>query len=341
MPDFYNIAAARGRTVGQGLMGMGQVVSGALESRRRAKERKKARQFTQGVSIIGMYVKVAEHLPEKQRMEFMSGTLLPMIAKIGGFDEKTKQEDISQGLATLMAQSKEDRQGFMEDLYKVRDLMVHGKVKEAKEFFNATIVPQYTGKFKKTKPIFDHFRTWIDNEETYSRTKAGKEEQRKYETTKEINKGVLAGELERVPTGQEGAFPGRPIVDYGKRGGLVAGLSEKQKTERAAEKAGAIAKAKEKPEKITEKGKANARKRISQIEKDYVNLKSKGVNTKGLKLLSPDARALISAFKGQKLSEDDLKYIREIYDKEIQALVDTHGLTEYTKTKSISWKDYQ
>ena len=337
--DFYNIGAARGRVVGQGLMGMGQVVSGTIERQRKAKieederkERKKARQFTKTLSLVNLYTKMGDDLTPENRMKLYTGALIPMLAKAGGLPEGTKQEDVSKFIGSLAAHSKEKMQGFREDNNKLLDLVNDRKWKEADKFLSGMMI-EY-GKLPGAKTFLERAKTLLKEEKAYSRGKEDIKETRKYEATKEIHAGVLAGELEVIPEGQEGAFVNRPrVMDYGVTGLTVAGLSQKEKIKRAADKAGAIAGAKEKPEKITEKDKDTARKRISQIEKDYANLKTKGVTESELSLLSSDAQALIGHLKGQKLSSDDLDYVRKVYDNEIKALISTYGLKGYEKIR--------
>jgi len=261
MPDFYNIGAAKGRIAGQGLMAMGQGVSGVMETQKREKvkaeekaEKKKERQFTKTLSLVNLYTKMGDSLTPESRMKLYTGALIPMMAKAGGLPEGPKKDDVSQFIGSLAAHDKEAMQGFRDDNNKLLDLVNDGKWKEADKFLNG-MMGEY-GKLPGAKPFLDHAKTLLKDEKTYSRSEAGKAEARKNKATGEVQSGVLAGTLEEVPKGQEGAYKDRPVVkDYGGTGLTVAGRSEEQKIDSAANKAGAIAKAKEGPEGLSWKEK--------------------------------------------------------------------------------------
>lgn len=332
MPDFYNIAAAKGRIVGQGLMGMGQIVSEDIKGRKRVKteekereERKKARQFTKTLSIVNLYTKMGDDLTPEDRMKLYTGALIPMLTKAGGLPEGTKKEDVSQFIGSLAAHSKEAVQGFREDNNKLLELVNDGKYKEAEKFL-AGMTIEY-GKLPGAKTFLDHAKTLLKEEKAYARSKAGKEEERKYETTKGIKKGVLAGDLQRVPPGQKGkgVFAGGPVVDYGERGGLVAGLSETQKTERAVEKAGAIAKVKEKPREITftHLG-TGAEKKVIEGSPQYTDLKE-DINYE-------EATYPASRFKAEKIEKPEVKESTAI--KEMEAI--KKGIDRYETTGGLT-----
>ena len=91
---------------------------------------------------------------------------------------------------------------------------------------------------------------------------------------------------------------------------------------------------KEMKEKDLTKDKAWARKRISEIEAKFAQLKTKGVTAEILVGLPPQLQGLLGAVKGQSLSKGDLDRIAEVFEKEIQALIDAYDLEEYIKPQT-------
>jgi len=360
--DFYNMGAAQGRIVGQGLMAMGQGVTNVMQEQKREKERKAEKQFTKTLSLVNLYTKMGDDLTPEDRMQLYTGALIPMLAKAGGLPEGTKKEDVSGFIGSLAAHSKEAIQGFREDNNKLLDLVNDGKWKEADKFLNGMMV-EY-GKLPGAKPFLDHAKGLLKDEKSYSRSKAGKQEERvhatnieaerrtyaagietekrRYVAGKEVGKGVLAGELQVVPQGQEEAFKGRPMVDYGKGVGLVAGRSEEQKMQSEARKAGIIATAKEEA-KIPkpEMKESQAVSKISGIEKAIHSIETAGGMDSGIFALlaksSPDLAAKIQGAPKEQ--------VIEILNKEKQYLLDNFMSDETKKKygygKKASWKEYQ
>jgi len=199
MPDVYNIAAQRGRTVGQGLMGMGQVVSGAMETQRKEKERKAENQFTKTLSLVNLYTKMGDDLTPEDRMKLYTGALVPMLAKAGGLPEGIKQEDVSQFIGSLAAHSKEAIQGFREDNNELLDLVSEGKWKEADKFLTGMISEYST--LPGAKTFLDHAKTMLKEEKEYSREKKGKEGERGEEVKDTIAGWLAEGKVEEVPEG--------------------------------------------------------------------------------------------------------------------------------------------
>jgi len=315
----------------KGLLAMGQGVSGAIESRRKAdiekkerEEKRKERQFTKTLSLVNLYTKMGDDLTPEARMKLYTGALLPMLAKVGGLPEGTNQDDVSQFIGTLAVHSKEAMQGFREDNDKLLDLVAKKKWKEADKFLSGMMI-EY-GKLPGAKSFLDHAKTLLKDEKAYGRGKEEKKKTREYEVEKTIANWLAKGEVEEVP-----------------KSGLLTGLEAKGTTFTYGGRQFISKKALEKPEKITEKDRAAARKRISQIEKDYANLKTKGVGESELSLLSSDAQILLGSLKGKKLSADDLDYVRKVYDKEIQALINAYGLKGYEKLKEKvpDWREFK
>jgi len=186
MPDLYNIAAQRGRIVGQGLMGLGQAVSTGLGKYKQAKleaeereERKKEQQLTKTLSLINIYTKMGDDLTPQDRMKLYTGALIPMLAKAGGLPEGTKQEDVSKFISSLAAQSKDAMKGFREDNNKLLNLVHEGKYKEADKFLSG-MMTEY-GRFPGAKSFLNHAKELLKEEKAYGKEQQKIKEEREYE----------------------------------------------------------------------------------------------------------------------------------------------------------------
>ena len=72
--------------------------------------------------------------------------------------------------------------------------------------------------------------------------------------------------------------------------------------------------------------KEKAVKRISDLEKQFIMIKSKGVTPDMVSGVSAEAGAILQSFMGRKLGESDLASIRSIFDQEIAGLRSTYNI---------------
>jgi len=72
--------------------------------------------------------------------------------------------------------------------------------------------------------------------------------------------------------------------------------------------------------------KEKAVKRISDLEKQFIMIKSKGVTPDMVSGVSAEAGAILQSFMGRKLGESDLASIRNIFDQEIAGLRSTYNI---------------
>jgi len=218
MTGLYNIGAAKGSIVGQGLLGVGQGASAGILSHRKAKleaeereEKKKTRQFTKTLSLVNLYTKMGDDLTPEDRTKLYTGALVPMLAKAGGLPEGVKQEDVSQFIGSLAAHSKEAMQGFREDNDKLLDLANEGKWKEADKFLTG-MMTEY-GRLPGAKGFLDHAKTLLKDEKEYGRGQEEKKGERKEEVEDKIAGWLAEGRVKEIP-----------------KGGLMSDLGEKGTT---------------------------------------------------------------------------------------------------------------
>jgi len=195
--DFYNIAANRGRIAGQGLMAMGQGITSGLEYHRKAKlaeeereERRKHRQFTKTLATVNLYTKMGDDLAPQERIRLYTGALLPMLAKSGGLPEGVKQEEVSEFIGNLSAQSKERMQGFRQDNDRLLEFVNEGKWKEADKFLSGMIT-EYA-KLPGAKPFLKHAQELLKEEKKQRRERTEEQEDK-------IADWIAEGEVEEIP----------------------------------------------------------------------------------------------------------------------------------------------
>jgi hypothetical protein len=58
----YEVGARRGRVVGQGLMALGQGVTGALKERERKREKAEEKRFAKTVALLKIYTNVGDKI---------------------------------------------------------------------------------------------------------------------------------------------------------------------------------------------------------------------------------------------------------------------------------------
>ena len=128
----YAAGAGQGRTVGQGLAGLGQIVSGGIKEGERKKEKKEEKQLEKTLATINITMKMAGQIADpKTKMDYLTGYAMPMILKSGIVPEGMDKEQLKEGLAFIATQTKEQIKGYTEDNDFVLKLMREGKNKEA------------------------------------------------------------------------------------------------------------------------------------------------------------------------------------------------------------------
>lgn len=229
MPNFYNIGAQRGRTVGQGLMGIGQAVSGGIETKRRTEEKKKADQFTKTLSLVNLYTKMGDDLAPEDRMKLYTGALLPMLAKAGGLPEGVKQKDVSDFITTLSVRSKKAMKEFREHNDKLLDLVNEGKWSEADKALTE-MISKY-GRLPGVKPILEHSKTMLKEGKEYSREQKEKKGEREEEVGDKIAGWIAEGKVKDIS--ETGLMAGEKgtTFEYGGKQLFVPEEEEKPKTE--------------------------------------------------------------------------------------------------------------
>jgi len=103
------------------------------------------------------------------------------------------------------------------------------------------------------------------------------------------------------------------------RAGDTAARADREEKARIKKLAGATGR-------TTRLDKEKAVKRISDLEKQFIMIKSKGVTPDMVSGVSAEAAAILQSFMGKKLGEADLASIRNIFDQEIAGLRSTYGI---------------
>jgi len=101
--------------------------------------------------------------------------------------------------------------------------------------------------------------------------------------------------------------------------GAAAARADREEKARIEKLAGATGR-------TTRLDKEKAVKRISDLEKQFIMIKSKGVTPDMVSGVSAEAGAILQSFMGRKLGESDLASIRSIFDQEIAGLRSTYNI---------------
>lgn len=207
--DMFQIGASKGKAVGQGLMGFGQAVSGAIEEQRETKKEASERNLTKTLTLLNVYTKIGDNLSPEQRTKLYTGALIPLLAKAGAFPEGADKDTISNFIASLSINDKEAMEGLRQDNDKVIDLIYAGKWKDAEKFL--TGMENEYSKYPGAKEFLKQSRELLKDEKKQGRglSKSDKErlelahEYRVEEGDIEQNRGLSAGKREAMELGSE------------------------------------------------------------------------------------------------------------------------------------------
>ena len=194
MPDYgsaiYEASARPGQIVGQGLMGIGQVVHQAGQETELRKEKQETKRLARSTAILALHLDVAKQLPNTAaRLNYLSavsGQFLDI------FDSTTTKDDFSKTLATVAVQDEENIARLSDDVKSV------GKGPNTISRINELKV-QYKD-YPEALKILDSMSRQAENEQTHE---WDREKEKRAETGK-AKESILKGEILQVPTGTPG-----------------------------------------------------------------------------------------------------------------------------------------
>jgi hypothetical protein len=137
----FNVAAAPGQAVGQGLMGFGQAISMAGERQEefRRRERREKREderdaLAKTLTLISVYDKMTAGLPPEQRQQVYTAGILPALVKTPGFESSDigKMKDM---FAAMALSDENDRSVYRDTLSSIIGYVRDGRMDDATERF--------------------------------------------------------------------------------------------------------------------------------------------------------------------------------------------------------------